>query len=454
MKRGRLIRELVDLLSQIDSALAASDQVEAALRPLERTLSVEEGPIVVAVVGPSGTGKSSIVNTFARGRATEVDIIRPTTRASVAVGIEAGTRLPGVSSWRTDPAPFSDLALVDTPPWEHDREAVTAVLDGADLCLLVVSPDRYADGVVAELREAAHRQGILVVGVLSRVAGPPDVAASVVADATRRLDLGRLLLVAETASGAPIDVSDVAALLESAARQRAPLQEFRRSRAARYCASVLETIAERVEDRARIGDHLSETARVGFAGATVPEPALAVAADGRIGDLVAAVSGAGADAATHIRETWEREPFGDLALARMPDSDDTAGDASEIAEWFDRTSGAATSAMGKPLLRRLRRRAVRSQVWRAAVDRGREPGGSAAFFLGDRLPSVVEDARLDLLATIRARFAARSTAFEQAAASLVEIDPEALRAAMGALVEAYPGVEPPALQDQGAVIDT
>ena len=70
------------------------------------------------------------------------------------------------------------------------------------------------------------------------------------------------------------------------------------------------------------------------------------------------------------------------------------------------------------------------------------------------LPSVVEDARLDLLATIRARFAARSAAFEQAAASLVEIDPEALRAAMGALVEAYPGVEPPALQDQGAVIDT
>ncbi|MEA2057490.1 MAG: GTPase, partial [Actinomycetota bacterium] len=93
----------------------------------------ETDAVVVALVGSSGVGKSYLVNAWARSDVAPSGVLRPTTSEPLVVGAGADHRLRGFPKATLDSAATSGVVLVDTPPWEHDHEAVDAVLDVSDV---------------------------------------------------------------------------------------------------------------------------------------------------------------------------------------------------------------------------------------------------------------------------------------------------------------------------------
>ena len=59
------------------------DHTRTFLLPRARDL---DAPLLVAIVGPTGSGKSSLLNTLAKAPLSKTGVLRPTTREAVAVG--------------------------------------------------------------------------------------------------------------------------------------------------------------------------------------------------------------------------------------------------------------------------------------------------------------------------------------------------------------------------------
>jgi len=87
------LEKLTQLLEQVEFPLPTDDQEEAehARAAIIRTineyliprLDEPDAPVVAAVIGPSGTGKSTVVNSLANDRISDVGPLRPTTRSPV-----------------------------------------------------------------------------------------------------------------------------------------------------------------------------------------------------------------------------------------------------------------------------------------------------------------------------------------------------------------------------------
>ena len=89
-----------------ERALELRDHARSFLVPRARDL---DAPLLVAIVGPTGSGKSSLLNTLAGKPVSRTGVLRPTTRDAVAVGNAADL----------------DRAFADGPqaglPVEHDE---------------------------------------------------------------------------------------------------------------------------------------------------------------------------------------------------------------------------------------------------------------------------------------------------------------------------------------------
>lgn len=163
-----------------------------------------DGAVVVAVVGVSGSGKSTIVNSIARRRISAEGTRRPTTTEPVAwtgsrlpPTLDAlRRRLPGrlVDTLRPPP---EGIVLVDTPPpgvLDDEGDSIAGqILSVADACLLVAGSSRYADAAGIELADRARDRGIPTVFVLNRVPAGTEMSAVLVADYADKL-AGRGLL--------------------------------------------------------------------------------------------------------------------------------------------------------------------------------------------------------------------------------------------------------------------
>ncbi len=181
------------LLSQIDDYL------------LPR-IRQSEAPILVALVGSTGAGKLTLVNSIVGAQVSATGIRRPTTNSPVlachpdeADWFAENVFLPTVPRVRQEGLARSGrdgllvlaasegmpkgVALLDTPDIDSvvsaHRDFAHQFLDASDLWLFMTTASRYADAAVWELLEYAKERGAALGIVLSRV--PPSSGAELTA---------------------------------------------------------------------------------------------------------------------------------------------------------------------------------------------------------------------------------------------------------------------------------
>ena len=192
------------LLSQIDDYLLPRLRESGA-------------PILVALVGSTGAGKSTLVNSVVGAQVSMTGIRRPTTNSPVLachpddVGWFAeNVFLPTVPRVRQEGLARSGkdgllvlaankgmpkgVALLDTPDIdsvvEAHHEFAHQFLDASDLWLFMTTASRYADATVWELLQHARDRGAALAIVLSRVL--PAVGPEVVGHFHAMLDANGL----------------------------------------------------------------------------------------------------------------------------------------------------------------------------------------------------------------------------------------------------------------------
>jgi hypothetical protein len=175
--------ERAKILSQIDDYLLPRVRQSAA-------------PILVALVGSTGAGKSTLVNSIVGTQVSLTGVRRPTTNSPVLACHpddmhwfaenmflptlprvrQAGLARPGRDGLLVLAA-CADMtrgfALLDTPDIDSvaasHREFAYQFLDAADLWLFMTSSSRYADAPVWEILQHARERGAALGVVLSRV---------------------------------------------------------------------------------------------------------------------------------------------------------------------------------------------------------------------------------------------------------------------------------------------
>jgi len=141
------------------------DGVRSSLDVIERS---EADKPVVLLVGPTGAGKSHVFNMIVGGAASPEGVLRPTTSSFVVAGIPPPRivhTIPDAVAVDTDGLPFF---LVDTPGSDDGSLQPDALIDAADLVVVVVSPIRYADATVGALWDSLDTSRAIL--VLNRVA--------------------------------------------------------------------------------------------------------------------------------------------------------------------------------------------------------------------------------------------------------------------------------------------
>jgi hypothetical protein len=192
--------ERAKLVSQIDDYLLPRVRQSAA-------------PLLVALVGSTGAGKSTLVNSVVGTRVSLTGVRRPTTNSPVLAchpddihWFAENMFLPTLPRVRQEglARPGRDgllvlaasegmtkgIALLDTPDIDSVVRAhydfAYQFLDASDLWLFMTSASRYADAPVWELLQHARERGAALGVVLSRV--PPSHRVELVAHFNAMLD--------------------------------------------------------------------------------------------------------------------------------------------------------------------------------------------------------------------------------------------------------------------------
>jgi energy-coupling factor transporter ATP-binding protein EcfA2 len=175
--------------------------VDDYLRPRARDAGA---PLVVVVLGSTGSGKSSLFNALAGRDVSPSGILRPTTRRPVALAHPddaAADLLPGLSERDAlelvvDPTIGRGLVLVDAPDFDSvelaNRALAVELLEAADLVVYVTTATRYADEVPWTILERARQRGVPLLAVLNRLPPEVDDADAIVADHAAMLQRGQL----------------------------------------------------------------------------------------------------------------------------------------------------------------------------------------------------------------------------------------------------------------------
>ncbi|MFV0251829.1 MAG: GTP-binding protein [Beutenbergiaceae bacterium] len=308
--------------AQFDPALA--ERAEADLDRVIERLDLGVDHAVVALVGGTGSGKSSTFNALTTLDFADVGVIRPTTSdAAACVWGDSADRLLDFLQVKperriqresvltgTDEAELRGLVLLDLP--DHDSiatghaELVNRLLPLIDLLIWVVDPQKYADNALHEgyLRELQERHEAMLV-VVNQVDTLTESGQAAVRD-----DIGRLL--------ADDGLSDVPVILASArtgegidrVRQHLRSMMASESIAARTARDEISAVIRRI--RVGMGSGEPDLAPAAQAAAEVSKaagiPAIAaalrsaIAAPGRV--TLAGVRRPARSRIDAIRESW------------------------------------------------------------------------------------------------------------------------------------------------------
>jgi len=247
-RRWGLLREDDDAGVR-DRARQLREHVRAYILPRVATLEL---PLIVVLLGPTGAGKSTLMNTLARAPVSRTGVLRPTTREAVllATDVDADTllrsALSGMPEAKLVRAPAAaaraGVAIVDAPDLDSiertNRVVADALVEAADLGIFVTTAVRYADKVPFDVLQRIAARGLPLLIVVNRL--PPEDADR---DVVLR-DLRRVL------AGTPLRGLDDARI-EIIGIDEGRLTESGESFAPDAAARVVERVDELVTDRER-----------------------------------------------------------------------------------------------------------------------------------------------------------------------------------------------------------
>lgn len=164
-------------------------------------------PLTLVLVGGTGSGKSTLVNSLAGSPVAKPGVLRPMTRIPVvwchtsqedryAGGLIGATDTVPVEVVPSDDPFLLNLTVIDSPDIDSvevaHREIAEALLSVADVCLFVTTPQRYADAVPWEFLTRAQQRDVPLLYVMNRTR---DNTEEVIEDFSSRMERGGLDLV-------------------------------------------------------------------------------------------------------------------------------------------------------------------------------------------------------------------------------------------------------------------
>jgi len=264
--------ERVKMLGQIDDYLLPRLRQSGA-------------PILVALVGSTGAGKSTLMNTVVGSQVSATGIRRPTTNSPVlachpddmrwfAENVflptlprvrQQGLAMPGRDGLLVLAASElmpQGVAILDTPDIdsvvEAHHEFAHQFLDASDLWLFVTTARRYADAAVWEMLKDARDRGAALAVALSRV--PPTAAGELSAHfdsmlAANGLGEVRRFVIPETIVTESMLPAQVAAPVRAWLTDTARQDDRRVAVLTQTMSGVLDTFRSRVP---ALADHVIE----------------------------------------------------------------------------------------------------------------------------------------------------------------------------------------------------
>jgi energy-coupling factor transporter ATP-binding protein EcfA2 len=266
---------------QVDEARAERrkllGQIDDYLLP---RLRQSGAPILVALVGSTGAGKSTLMNSLVGAQVSNTGTRRPTTNSPVLACHPGDTRwfaenvflptLPrvrqqglampgrdGLLVLAENEAMPQGVALLDTPDIDSvvqaHREFAHQFLDASDLWLFMTSAARYADAAVWELLQQARERDASLAIVLSRVA--PEAARQLSAHFGAMLEANGLagvqrFMIAETVLTDGMLPPEICGPVRKWLDDTSARQERRVAVLTQTMSGVLDTFRTRVPDLA------------------------------------------------------------------------------------------------------------------------------------------------------------------------------------------------------------
>jgi energy-coupling factor transporter ATP-binding protein EcfA2 len=179
---------------------------------LPRVASLD-APLVVVLLGPTGAGKSSLVNALAGHLVSPSGVLRPTTRVATVVATDADAALLADGPQRaisaacryvTDGA-RAGVALIDSPDIDSveraNRALADALVEAADLCVFVTTASRYADQVPWDVLGRAKARGLPLLLLINRLSPDDADRREVLEDAARLIGTADLPRIGERPDG-------------------------------------------------------------------------------------------------------------------------------------------------------------------------------------------------------------------------------------------------------------